>query len=77
MCSLCVEELEIPEIVVSTLSLRNLIMRLGLPSMDNIRELDCVLNKEHWNIISDNVPRKGQSESFDAILSPYQLPSSV
>lgn len=48
--------LEIPKVIMSTLSLRNLIMRLRLHRMNNIRELDSILNKENRNIIPNNIP---------------------
>lgn len=48
--------LEIPEIIVRTLTLRHLIMRLRLNRMNNIRELDRVLNKENRNVIPDDIP---------------------
>lgn len=48
--------LEIPKVVVSRLCLGNLVVRLWLASMDNIWELHGVLNEEHWDIISHNVP---------------------
>jgi hypothetical protein len=31
-------------------------MRLGLHSMNNIRELHCILNEEHRDIVSNKVP---------------------
>jgi hypothetical protein len=67
-----VHELKIPEIVMCRLSLkevnssllrarrwsylRNLIVRLRLSSMDDIREFHCVLNEEDWDVVSDDIP---------------------
>jgi hypothetical protein len=56
MCGLWVEELEIPEIVVCSLRLRDFIMRLRLASMDNIWELHCILDEEDGYVIADNIP---------------------
>jgi hypothetical protein len=36
--------------------LRDLIIRLGLASVDNIRELDRVLNEKHRDVVSNNIP---------------------
>jgi len=36
--------------------LRNLIVRLGLSSVDNIWELYRVLDKEHRDVVSNNIP---------------------
>jgi hypothetical protein len=47
---------EVPKVVMRTLALRNVIVRFWLDCMDNIRKLDCVLDKENWNIISDDIP---------------------
>lgn len=47
---------EIPEIVMSRLSLRYLVVRLGFNSMNKVGELDGILNKEYWNVVADNIP---------------------
>ena len=47
---------KIPEIIVSALTLRNIILRLGLHSMNNVGKFNGILNKEHRDIISDEVP---------------------
>lgn len=54
--SLGVQELEIPEVIVGCLCLWNLVVWLWLSGVDNIWELHSILNKEDWNIVSDNVP---------------------
>jgi len=54
--SLGVQVLEIPEVVVGALGLRNLRVRLSLASVDNVREFYGVLDKENGNIISDEIP---------------------
>jgi len=51
-----VEVLEVPEVVVSGLSLRNLIVWLWLSCVDDIWELDGVLNEENWDVVSNHVP---------------------
>jgi hypothetical protein len=48
--------LEIPEVVMGALGLRDLIVRLSLASMDNVWELYGVLNEENWDIISNQIP---------------------
>lgn len=42
--------------LMRTLSLWHLIVRLGLPSMDDIREPYGILNKEDWNIVAHDIP---------------------
>jgi len=36
--------------------LRNLIVRLRLSSVNNVRELHRILNEENWDIITHNIP---------------------
>lgn len=48
--------LEVPEVVMRALSLRNLIMRLWLSSVNDIWELNRILDKKHGNIVSDDIP---------------------
>jgi hypothetical protein len=48
--------LEIPEIVMSALGLRDLRVGLGLASVNNDWEFYGVLDKENGNIISDEIP---------------------
>jgi hypothetical protein len=50
MCGLWMHELKVPEVVVSCLSLRDLVMRLGLSSVDDIRELYGILYEKHRNL---------------------------
>lgn len=52
----CVEELEVPEVVVGSLSLRNLVVWFWLSSVNDIRELDSILDEEDGDVVSDNVP---------------------
>ena len=49
-------EYKIPEIVVSGLALRNLVVGLWLHSMDEVRKLHCILNEENGNVVPDQVP---------------------
>jgi hypothetical protein len=49
-------ELEIPEVVMRRLSLRDGIVRLRLSSVDDIGEFDGVLDEEDRNVVSNNVP---------------------
>lgn len=56
MCSLWMQELEIPKVVVSRLSLRNLVVGFWLRSVNHIWELYGILNKEDWNVVSNEIP---------------------
>jgi hypothetical protein len=56
VCSFRMQVLEIPEVVMGALGLRDLIVRLSLASMDNVWELYGVLNEENWDIISNQIP---------------------
>src|SRR5258705_6650561 len=47
---------EIPEVIVGRLRVRKFSIRFRFGSMDQIGKLDGVLNKEHRNVIPDNVP---------------------
>ena len=49
-------ELEAPKVVVSCLSLRNLIMGLWLSCMDDIRKLNSVPNEENRYVVANNIP---------------------
>ena len=53
---LLVEVLEVPEVVVSSLSLRNAVVGLWLAGMDDVHELDGILNEEDRNVIAHDVP---------------------
>jgi len=46
---------EIPKIVVSSLRLRNFIVRSWLSSVNNIREFDCVLNEKDGDVVADEI----------------------
>lgn len=48
--------LEIPEVVVSGLCLRDFVVRLGLARVDDIGELESILDEENRNVVADNVP---------------------
>jgi hypothetical protein len=47
---------EVPEIVVRRLTLRDLVMGLGLNGMNKVRELDRFLYEENGDIVPDNIP---------------------
>lgn len=48
--------LEIPEVIVGGLSLRDLSVRFGFDSVNKIGEFEGVLNEENWNIVSNDIP---------------------
>lgn len=48
--------LKVPKVIMRTLTLRNLIVRLRLNRMNNVRKLDSILNKEDRDIIPHNIP---------------------
>ena len=54
--TLGLEASKIPEVVVSALSLRYVIMRLRFHCMNDVRELDGVLDEKYWNIVANEVP---------------------
>jgi hypothetical protein len=54
--SLGVQVLEVPEVVVGGLGLRDLIVRLGLARVNDIGKLEGVLDEEDGNVVSNNVP---------------------
>lgn len=47
---------KVPEVVVSSLGLWYLVVRLGLNSMDKIRELNRILDKENGDVVSNQIP---------------------
>jgi hypothetical protein len=47
---------EVPEIVVRRLTLRDLVMGLGLYGMNKVRKLDRFLYEENGEIIPDDIP---------------------
>lgn len=47
---------EIPKGVVRRLRLRNLVVRLGLHRMNQIRELDGILDEEDQHVVADEIP---------------------
>lgn len=49
-------EREVPEVVVCRLRLRDLIVRLWLTSVDEVREFHSILNEEHGNVVTHYVP---------------------
>lgn len=74
--------LEVPEIVVGSLGLRNCIVWLRLSSVDHIRELQGVLNEEDGNVVSVNalalIPgRSPLTCTRHTYPTMSQLPSSV
>ena len=66
---------KIPEIIVSALTLRNIILRLGFHSMNNIGEFNGILNEEHRDIVSDEVPDTFVSVELDC--KPSNIANSV
>ena len=48
--------LEIPKIIMGSLSLWDFCIGLRLGSMNDIREFECILDKENGYIVADNVP---------------------
>ena len=78
MSSFRAQELEVPEIVMGTLSLRDLSVRLRLCGVDQIRELNGTLNEEDWNIIPNyNKHLKHDIKQWETYPTISQLPSSV
>lgn len=49
------------------LCLGDLIVRFGFGSMDKIGEFNGVLNKENWNIVSDDIPVSWDLKSVSEI----------
>ena len=47
---------EVPEVIMRRLPLRNLVVRLGLDSVDDVGEFDRVLDEEDGNVIANEVP---------------------
>ena len=66
---------EIPEIIVGALTLRNIILWLRLHSMNNIGEFHGILNKEHRNIVTDEVPDTLVGVELDS--KPSNIANSV
>jgi len=56
---------EVPKVVMSGLSLRNLVVRLRFDCMDDVRKLDGILYEKDWNVISDYVPVPFLGVEFD------------
>jgi hypothetical protein len=48
--------LEIPEVVMGALGLRDLRVRLGLAGVNNVWEFYGILDEKNWDIISDEIP---------------------
>lgn len=47
---------KVPEVVVSRLSLRNLVVRLSLSSVNHVGELYSILDEENGYVVSDKIP---------------------
>lgn len=78
MSSFRVQQLEVPEILMGTLSSRDLSVQLRLCGMDQIRELYEILNEEDWNIIPDyNKYLKHDIKQWKTYPTISQLPSSA
>lgn len=56
MGCLGVQVLEVPEIIVSGLCLGYFVMGFGFGSVDKIREFEGILNEEHGDVVSDDIP---------------------
>lgn len=56
---------EIPEVVVSCLCLRDLVVGLGLAGVDKIGELHGVLDEEDGDVVANNVPVALLGVEFD------------
>ena len=50
---------------MGALASRHLILRFRLDGVDDIRKLDSVLNKEHRDVVADDVPIPLLSIEFD------------
>ena len=46
---------EVPGAIMGSGSLRDLAVRLRLDSVDQIWELDCILDEENGNVVTDDV----------------------
>jgi hypothetical protein len=66
---------KVPEIIVSALTLRNIIMRLGFYSMNNIGEFNGILNEENGDIVSNEVPDTFVGVELDC--EPSNIANSV
>lgn len=55
-CTFRLKPNEVPEIVVSALSLWHLVLGLWLYGMDDIRELDGILDEENGHVVADEIP---------------------
>jgi hypothetical protein len=66
---------KIPEIIMSALTLRNIIVRLGFHSMNNVGEFNGILNEEHRDIVSDEVPDTFVGVELDC--KPSNIANSV
>ena len=78
MSSFRVQQLEVTEILMGTLSLRDLRVQLRLRGMDQIRELYETLNEEDWNIIPNyNKYLKHDIKQWKIYPTISQLPSSA
>ena len=57
---------KIPEIVMGTLALGNLIVRFGLDCVNYIRKFNGILDEKHRNIVSNKVPNSLLSVKLDS-----------
>jgi len=67
--------LEIPEVVMGALGLRDLRVGLGLTGVNNVWEFYGVLDEENWNIISDEIPVSFLSVEFGC--KPAHISNSI
>lgn len=56
MSSFRVHELEIPAVIMGSLSLRNLSVWLRLSGVDYTRKCHSILDEVDWNVVSNNIP---------------------
>lgn len=76
--SFSVQELEVPEVVVSRLSLGDLVVGLRLAGVYNIGELDCILDEKDRNVVAAIASVTGlQEKENHTYPTMSQLPSSV
>lgn len=60
---------------MGALTLRDIILRLGLYSMNNVGEFNGILNEEHRDIVSDEVPDTFVGVELDC--KPSNIANSV
>lgn len=66
---------KIPKVVMSTLSLRHLIMWLRLDSVNKIREFDGILDEENGDVVANEIPISFLSVELDSKTS--NIPNGI